>query len=365
MVSAQQSVRITLEIQVHNIPDTAKVYVSGNQPELGNWNPGLIALSNTSGNVWERTFSFPAGEDVEFKITRGSWENEAVNRDGSVPQNIKIKTIRDTTVYLSINHWKDEFTYKLKGQVTGRLDYIRNVKGEGILPRDIIVWLPPGYKEDAEKRYPVLYMQDGQNLFDPSTSAFGVDWQLDETADSLIRKGRMKPIIIVGLANTKWRNSEYAENDTGYAYMKFVVEVVKPLIDSSYHTITGPASTAAGGSSLGGLISFMLAWNYPEVFSMAMCVSPALKVYNFNYVDNVIDYKGPRKNLKFYFDVGVKSIDSLLVPGVKEIILALKEKGYEKGKDIIFYEDSLGEHNETSWSARAWRPLLFFFGRGE
>ncbi len=363
MVRAQQSIEITFIIQANNIPDSGKIYITGNQPELGNWHPGEISLINTAGNIWERTFSFTTGENIEFKITRGSWENEAVNMDGSTPANIKLKAYSDTVVSSTINHWKDEFTYKLKGQVTGHLDYIRNVKGEGIPPRDIIIWLPPGYDENIGKQYPVIYMQDGQNLFDPSTSAFGVDWQLDETADTLIRYGKMKPVIIVGIANTKWRNSEYAENDTGYAYMKFVVEKVKPLIDSSYRTLTDPGSTAVGGSSLGGLISFMLAWNYPEVFSMVMCVSPALKVYNFDYVDNVIDYKGPRKKLKFYFDAGISSRDSLLVPGVREMVQVLKEKGYKKGKDIMLYEDEYGEHNESSWAARAWRPLLFFFGR--
>ncbi len=363
IVRAQQSIEITFRVQVNNIPDSGKIYITGSQSELGNWRPGSVSLINTTGNIWERTISFPSGEDIEFKITRGRWENEAVNKYGGIPGNLKLKAFTDTVVNLTINRWKDEFVSKLKGQVTGHLDYIRNVKGEGIPPRDIIIWLPPGYDEDLNKRYPVLYMQDGQNLFDPSTSAFGVDWQLDETADSLIRKGDMKPIIIVGLANTTWRNSEYAENDTGYAYMQFVIKQVKPLIDSSYRTLADRGSTAVGGSSLGGLISFMLAWNYPEVFSMVMCLSPALKVYNFDYVDNVIDFNGPRKKLKFYFDAGINSRDSLLVPGVNEMVQALENKGYESGRDILKYEDTRGEHNESSWAARAWRPLLFFFGR--
>lgn len=363
LVRAQQSVEITFKIEANNIPDTAKVYISGNKPELGNWYPGKISLINTSGNIWERKFSFPAGESIEFKVTLGSWDNEAANADGSIPKNNRFKAYSDTVIGLTINNWKEGSTNTFKGQVTGHLDYIRNLKGEGLPPRDLVIWLPPDYSKDTTERYPVLYVQDGQNLFDPSTSAFGVDWQMDETADSLIRQGKMKPIIIVGITNTPWRKSEYGDNDTGSAYMKFVVEKVKPLIDSSYRTLTGPANTAVGGSSLGGLISFMLAWNYPEVFSMAMCVSPALKVYNYNYVDNVEGYNGPRKNLRFYFDNGVHSIDSLVVPGVKAMIQVLEEKGYEINKDIMWYQDVNGEHNESSWAARVWRPLLFFFGR--
>ncbi len=363
LVRAQQSIEITFKIKANNIPDTAKVFISGNKPGLGNWQPGKISLINTSGNFWERTFTLPAGEDIEFKITLGSWENEAANADGSIPKNTRFKAYKDTAISLTISNWKKGNTRKFTGQVTGHLEYIRNLKGEGLLPRDIIIWLPPDYFKDTTKSYPVLYMQDGQNLFDPSTSTFGIDWQLDETADSLIEQGRMKSIIIVGITNTPWRKSEYADNDTGSAYMKFVVDKVKPLIDSSYRTLSGPSNTAAGGSSLGGLISFMLAWNYPGVFSMAMCVSPAFKVYNYNYVDNVEDYDGPHKDLRFYFDMGIHSLDSLLVPGVHEMIKALETKGYKTGKDIMLYEDDNGEHNESSWAARIWRPLLYFFGK--
>jgi predicted alpha/beta superfamily hydrolase len=365
LVRAQQSVEITFKIKANNIPDTGKVYISGNKPELGNWQPGEISLINTSGNIWERTFSFPAGESIECKITLGSWDREALNTDGSVPKNIRFRAYTDTVISLTINNWKEVKgnTSMFKGQVTGHLDYIRNLKGDGLPPRDIIVWLPPDYSKDTTKRYPVLYMQDGQNLFDPATSAFGIDWQLDETADSLIRQGRMKPIIIVGITNTLWRKSEYAESDTGIAYMNFVVGKIKPLIDSAYRTLTGPLNTAVGGSSLGGLISFMLAWNYPDIFSMAMCVSPALKIYNYDYVDNVESYTGPQKDLKFYFDMGMHSKDSLLVSGVNAMIKVLVDKGYEIGKDIMLYEDEHGEHNEISWAARVWRPLLFFFGK--
>jgi enterochelin esterase-like enzyme len=206
-------------------------------------------------------------------------------------------------------------------------------------------------------------MQDGQNLFDPATSAFGVDWELDETADSLIRKGAIKPIIIVGLANTRWRSAEYADNDTGYTYMKFIVNKVKPFIDTTYRTLPDPMNTAVGGSSQGALISFMLGWNYPDVFSKVICMSPALKISSINYVKNVEMYKGQRKNLKFYFDAGQSSLDSLLIPGTQDMIKALEEQGYKKGVDILWYIDKDGEHNEVSWGKRIWRPLLWFFSK--
>jgi len=362
-VRAQESKEITFRIHTNNIPDTENVYITGNGPELGNWQPDRISLINTSGNLWEKSISLPAGEHVEFKITRGSWDTEEVMSDGTIPGNHKLFITEDTTINLIIQNWKDHFKNKLKGQVTGKVDYYRSINGKGILPRDIIVWLPPGYDTETDQKYSVFYMQDGQNLFDPATSAFSIDWQMDETADSLIRDEMIDPVIIVGLANTKWRSSEYADNDTGHAYMDFIVTKVKPFIDSVYRTLKGPEYTAVGGSSLGALISFMLGWNYPGIFSKVMCISPALKYKYIDYVDDVEKYNGIRKNLKFYFDWGGNSLDSLLAPGTKEMINALEEKGFREGKDILWYEDKEGLHNEASWARRIWRPLKFFYGK--
>ena len=362
-ILAQELNEITVRVIANNIPDSAGIYISGNLPELGNWDPGKISLINTSGNIWEKSFLIPESKNIEYKITRGSWSTEAVDKNGEVPVNSRLLVKNDTIIEIKIEHWKDQFAYELKDQVTGRIDYYKQLKAQGILPRDMLVWLPPGYKTDTTAHYPVLYMQDAQNLFDPYTSTFGIDWHLDEMADSLIKCGLLRPLIIVGLTSTKWRSSEYADNDTGYAYMKFMINKVKPFIDSVYRTLTGSENTAVGGSSLGALISFMLVWNYPEVFSKVICMSPALKILNIDYVKNVREYGGPLKNVKFYFDVGTDSIDSRLKTGTLEMIKALKSKGYKMGKDILWYEDLKGTHNEASWGQRVRRPLLFFFGR--
>lgn len=359
---AQERKDITFKVFANNVPDGATIYITGNLLELGSWQPDKVSLINTSGNLWEKSFFIPLGQNVEFKITRGSWNTESIDEKGDIPGNSKLLVKDDTIIEIIINHWKDQYDIKYKGQVTGRVNYFRNIQGEGILQRDIIVWLPPGYETDLTRHYPVLYMQDAQNLFDPATSAFGIDWQLDETADSLIKSGSLKPIIIVGLNNTEWRSSEYADNDTGYAYMNFIINKVKPLIDSAYRTLKDAQNTALGGSSLGALISFILVWNHPDIFSKAICMSPALKISDIDYIKNVKGYNGVFKKLKFYFDAGSDSLDSKLKIGTLEMIKALKSKGYKTGKDILWYNDIGGTHNETSWGKRVWRPLLFFFG---
>jgi predicted alpha/beta superfamily hydrolase len=145
--------------------------------------------------------------------------------------------------------------------------------------------------------------------------------------------------------------------------MKFILNQVKPFIDSIYRTLKGPENTAVGGASLGALISFMLGWNYPEVFSMVICMSSALKIDQIDYVKKVNDYQGPLKNLKFYFDVGADSLDLWLKPGTLEMINSLQNKGYKMERDILWFEDAKGFHGEASWAKRVWRPLLFLFGR--
>jgi predicted alpha/beta superfamily hydrolase len=178
-------------------------------------------------------------------------------------------------------------------------------------------------------------MQDGQNIVDPRTSTFKVDWQIDEATDSLIRKGLIEEIIIVGIYNTPDRGSEYSENDTGYAYMNFIVNSLKPFIDKNYRTLSGRKYTATAGSSLAGLISFMLAWEYTDVFSMAACISPAFKIERHNFVDNVESFSGEKKEIKIYIDNGDNELDSKLQIGVDEMLQALKKKGMFKVKISI------------------------------
>jgi predicted alpha/beta superfamily hydrolase len=273
--------------------------------------------------------------------------------------------INDTTLTIQVSLWADMFERKAEGQITGIAKYHLNISAEKIKPRDVIVWLPPFYFLDTEKRYPVLYMHDGQNLFDPRTSAFKIDWQLDETADSLIRKKLIKEMIIVGIYNTPDRRSEYSENDTGYAYMKFIVDSLKPFIDKNYRTLPDGENTATGGSSMGGLISFMLTWEHPEKFSKAICMSPAFKYKRFDFVDNVSLYTGSKKPIKFYIDNGENETDSTIQPGVNEMLLTLKEKGFNEYDDIYWFKDENALHSETAWAKRVWRALIFMFGTDE
>jgi len=359
--------KITIKVITNPDDTTSSVYITGSNPALGSWSPSSVKLNKENDSTWSKTFLFNTGEDIAFKFTKGSWGTEALNDNGNVPPNNSLHIINDTAIYYRIKKWNNGIVSSLKtnfkGQITGTVKYIRNMKGEGLKPRDVIVWLPPSYNSKFPKRYPVLYMHDGQNLFDPKTSSFGVDWQLDEAADSLIKAGAIKEIIIVGIYNTPDRSPEYGDTPLGRKYMNFIVDNLKPYIDKNFRTLPDRKNTATGGSSMGGLISFMLAWEHPETFSKAACLSPAFHIEEINYTDKVTNYSGIKKQLKLYVDIGTVDLDARLKPGVDEMVNDLEKQGYKPGKDIEYYVDEGASHNESAWAKRNWRYLEFFFGK--
>ena len=362
LISAQSYNQFKIIVLSESVPKDSRVYISGNHHLIGNWDPSSVQLSRHGKGEWIGVFALPDSFHLEYKLTLGSWDLEALDRVGSVPANNVLDVTNDTTVIINVSNWGSGSDQKAEGQITGTVEYYHNLKGEGIKSRDVIVWLPPGYDESPDQRYPVLYMHDGQNIVDPLTSSFGVDWQIDEAADTLIRKNYIEPIIIVGIYNTPDRSSEYSENDTGYAYMEFVVSNLKPLIDRTYRTKSGREYTATGGSSLAGLISFMLAWYHSDIFSMAACISPALKISKYDIVTPVENYTDVRKKIKIYLDVGSIGLEDSLAIGVDEMISALKSQGFKGGEDLYWYKASNAEHSERFWVERIWRPLIFMFG---
>ena len=230
--------------------------------------------------------------------------------------------------------------------------------------RKLRIYLPPSYAENAAKRYPVLYMHDGQNLFDAKTAAYGVEWGIDETANRLISQGAMDEIIVVGIDNSPDRMAEYTpccdpKHGGGKidAYQAFVTDTVKPHIDRTLRTLPGRATTAIMGSSLGGIASVMIAQRQPQVFSMAGGVSSS---FWWNE-GNMLAEPTARVPVKFYLDAGTRD-DGL--EGTAAMRDAMLKLGYQTGADLMFYADEGGIHNEKSWAARVDKPLTWFFPWG-
>ena len=348
-------------------PGDAKIFIAGNSASLGNWDPGKVLLKKENVRLWVYSADVPIGSVLEFKITRGGWSSEALYVDGAIPQNTVVVVSSDTVITLAPLTWNDlSQARKIRtraGGITGTVRYHRRLKGDGLnFARDIVVWLPPSYGKDLRKRYPVLYMHDGQNVFNPKTSFIGFDWRADEVADSLIRAQAIEEIIIVGINNTPDRMAEYSDTPLGRKYAGFVVERVKRLIDSRYRTKPGRENTAVMGSSMGGLISMMFVLWYPAVFSKAACLSSSVgSGIGEKDLEEWFNENQLSRDLRIYMDVG--ELERSLVPGNETLSAFLQKNGFETGKNFEFFLAKGALHNEQAWGHRLWRPLTFLFGR--
>lgn len=347
-------IQLKIEVVSKSVSENQSVFITGNNNIIGGWNPSSVQLNRINDSTFSKTFEFEKPISLEFKFTKGSWDSEGVDSIGSTQPNYTAQISNDTTIVFIIDYWKDQFHQiekKESGQITGNVKYHKNIKYKYLSERDLIVWLPPNY-EASKENYPVLFMHDGQNIFDPKTSTFGIDWQIDEAADSLIKLNKIQPIIIVGIFNTSNRAKEYTPNDTGFVYMDFVVKKVKPLIDSLYRTKPEREFTFTGGSSAGGLISFMLLWNNSDVFSKAICMSPAFKIRSIDFVTPVLSYSGEKKDLKVYIDNGGVGLENQLQPGIDKMLEALTKQGYKEDLDFLWIKDNEASHNEKDWAKR-------------
>jgi len=356
-------IRVTFVLTSPDLPDDTPVYITGGIEQLGMWNPGKIKMNSKGSHTWTKEVDVNRPMSIEYKYTLGSWEREGADATGAPLQNLEAKIAQSTTIKDTILFWTKGGRQKVvRGQITGTVKYHRGMKGAGIQDRDVIVWLPPGYQIDKNTRYPVVYMHDGQNVFDPATSSFGVDWQVDETADSLIKKKSIPPLIVVGIYNTTDRFREYTPGEKGDAYVNFVVNTVKPFIDTTYRTKRDRKNTIVGGSSAGGIISFMIVWEHSDIFSKAICMSPAFKspsslAMSFDYVKVVAESRR-RENVFFYIDNGGVGLESQLQPGIDGMVSALKKKGYKEQKDYVYIVDSNARHFEADWAKRFPNALM-------
>lgn len=239
--------------------------------------------------------------------------------------------------------------------------------------RNVQVYLPPNYDSEPKRRYPVLYMHDGQNVFDGMTSYIpNGEWRADETAEALIRSRLIEPILIVAIDNGgAERANEYlptrvVESDGrawgGKAddYGRMLMEEVKPMVDRLYRTKTGPADTALAGSSFGGIITLHLGTHHPNVFGKLGVFSPSLWWDNGVMEKRTAALKG-KSARKIWVDIGTDEGNDAVVR-VQRLGQTLQKSGYRLGKDLVVYEDGFAKHNEAAWSSRFGAFLLFMFG---
>lgn len=220
------------------------------------------------------------------------------------------------------------------------------------------VYLPAGYDENSKKRFPVLYVHDGQNLFFPDEAFLGNDWRLDETLDVLDAMNLIDRVVVVGLYSGD-REVEYTR--PGYeAYGRSLVEEVKPWIDERFRTLADTRHTGILGASLGGVVSFYIAWQWPMVFGNVGCMSST-----FGWKDDLLDrvHDEPvddRRHLKVYLDSGWPH-DNYDV--TFSMASALVERGFAYGRDLVHFAFPTLHHEEGAWGGRVHLPIQLFSGK--
>ena len=234
--------------------------------------------------------------------------------------------------------------------------------------RDVLAWLPPGYDGSTDVRYPVLYMHDGQNLFEPET-AFkkGEHWRVGETATELIEAGRIVPPIIVGIYNTgEMRLEEYtptADQKLGGGladdYGRMIIEELKPLVDGTYRTHTNRDSTGVAGSSLGGLVSLHLGFNHPAVFGKVAALSPSVWWDRKAILKTIRESRSKPKS-RVWVDMGTAEGRRGL-EDARLLKAALIGAGWQIGSDLHYAEYEGAMHTEEAWAARFGSVLEWLF----
>jgi len=235
---------------------------------------------------------------------------------------------------------------------------------------DFIVYVPQAFNADPNRFFPVLYLHDGQNLFDPETSFIkGNYWRVGEAADAMIASGEVEPLVIVGIYNAgAKRIDEYTPLEdrrlgggNADAYGQMLVEELKPFVAHHYRTLAGPENCGMGGSSLGGLVTLYLGMRYPEVYGKLAVFSPSVWWRDrviLKYVEGIPQKTGQRIWLDIGTDEGRRAM-----PDVRALKRMLVKKGWRPGKDLEYREIAGGQHSEHAWAERVAPMLKFLFPR--
>ena len=248
--------------------------------------------------------------------------------------------------------------------------YTTRLFHSAILPddRSVMVYLPAAYASEPERRFPVLYLHDGQNVFDPRTSYIaGCTWQAHTSADRLAAEGLIEPLILVGVANTGLRRmAEYTPRrdmrlggGEGDRYGRLLVTELKPLIDTTYRTLPGPENTGLGGSSLGGLISLYLGLEYRDTFGKVAVMSPSVW-WDQRSLLTLVRRTSPEPPLRIWLDMGTaEGLRHLRDTDLLYTILL--ERGWRGGDDLFYLREQDALHNEAAWARRLPSALEFLF----
>ena len=365
-------VTFVVEAPKENLNNTS-IYISG---DFEGWTGGqeVYQLSQKK-ELYFITLPKQKGE-INFKFTQGSWDSVETNIKGlNIANRLYVFNKLNDTIKLKIASWNysDVFTPKKHTVLNNVFVLPTNFEIPQLnRTRKIWIYFPPNY-HNSNTLYPVLYMHDGQNLFDAATS-FSGEWQVDETLNKLYEENGFE-LIVIGIDNggekrldeySPWKNEKYGGGE-GVAYVDFLVKTLKPFVDKNYRTLTDRESTLIMGSSMGGLISYYAALKYSNVFGKAGLFSPALWFSNESF--KLAKEKGNLKETKMYFLAGDREGDNVkfeeinqTVSDMNKVVTLLKDEGFTS--DNIFTKVvSDGKHNEELWRNNFEEAILWLLAK--
>lgn len=345
-----------------NTPANDSIFIAGS---FNGWNPGNAAFVLQPNSNGHPQIVVSGSGTIQFKFTRGSWQKVEGNANGGYLPNRNFTFGSTDTLLINIQSWED--LGSTNSTAAENVIVMSTAFGMPQLNRTRRIWLylPPDYNTTA-KHYPVLYMHDGQNLFDLYTS-FAGEWEVDETLNALHTSGREVPIV-VGIDNggqhriaeyTPWTHPSYGGGD-GNLYARFIVETLKPYIDANYRTLPQREHTGVMGSSLGGLISHYIALKYQDVFSKAGVFSPSFWFSDSSYS---FAYEAGMQHPIRYYMMGGTNESSGLVQQMNYMVDTLLAAGFSPASVFLKVVPG-GQHNEYLWRTQFGEAFEWLFPEG-
>lgn len=339
-------------------PAVDTVFIAGS---FQGWNPGspAYALTRQPDGRWTITLDLAPGSPIQFKFTRGSWTRVEKGANGEEIADRVLTPSAGQTYDFTVQRWADLGT--ITGNVTS-FTYAPFLAG-----RRVWVYLPPGYAQ-SNQRYPVLYMLDGQNLFDVRTS-FAGEWKVDEACEALITSGELRPLIVVGIENggasriteyTPWPDPSYGGGG-GESHLVAIRDQLIPEIDRRYRTLAGPNFRWMAGSSLGGLLAYYAGLEHSATWTRIAALSPSIWWDNRHLLSYALSR--PRANLaRVYHDMGTSEGSAQYVTDLRDMRTRFVEMGFGVNLDLLHIEAAGANHSETYWALRTPQMLLFLAG---
>ena len=369
--------QLTIRLRVPpGTPPNAAVYVAGS---FNGWNPASPAyrLRAEEGGRYTLTLPQDVRGPVEFKFTLGSWESVELDSAGAgVPNRQLVVPENGAATYTAaVGRWQDPANVPKRAPTASSsvsvLDTAFAIPQLG-RTRRVWIYLPPDYAA-SDRRYPVLYMHDGQNIFDAATS-FAGEWGVDETLDSLHAAGDAG-VIVVAVDNggqrrldeySPWRNARLSMGGEGDAYVDFLTHTLKPYVDRRFRTRPGREDTGIAGSSMGGLISLYAALRHPDVFGRAGVFSPAFWFAGDSMYTYARAARPPREGTRFYFVTGGREGDrpEVYTRDHQRMVETLAAAGFRAGTEVAAFIRDEGTHSEDFWRREFPAAYRWLFGEG-